>query len=157
MPPKQGGQAKPAGAGMFLNLERVPPLAPKFTNQIGKTCAGFRLAYMATGVAITVGTTVLNDGSDIPVGSEPEWISIPEWERRRALRNAPSEEERLSGMRRKYELRLNRAFPAQGPQTGSEEHMQAWLATLPWNHRRALLMSQKDFAKSYPEGFRDPQ
>jgi hypothetical protein len=107
--------------------------------------------YVLSGVTVKVCSTVGADGS-VTAG---EWISIPEWERRRALRNAPSSEERLSAMKRKYELRLNRAFPAQGPRSGSEEHLQAWLASLPFAQRRALLMSQKDFSKSYPDGFRD--
>jgi len=81
------------------------------------------------------------------------WVGIPEWERRRALKNAPSADERLSSLQRKYELRLNREFPSHGPASGEEADIQAWLGTLPFAQRRALLMSQKDFSKSYPEGF----
>jgi hypothetical protein len=146
MPPKQS----PNNFGSLLNLERVPPLAPKFTNQIGKTCAGFRVEYTMTGTLVKAYSTIGPDGAD----KDPEWIGIQEWERRRALRNAPSVTERLNALRRKYELRLNRAFPAQGPASGSEEDIQAWLGTLAFAERRALLMSQKDFAKSYPDGFR---
>jgi len=149
MPPKQMANRPPMGG--LLNLERVPPLAPKFANQIGKSCTSFQVLYSETGQTVKVASTVDDEGND----TDAEWISIPEWERRRALKNAPSKEERLSGLRRKYELRLNRQFPAEGPSSGSEEHVQAWLATLPFAQRRALLMSQKDFSKSYPEGFRD--
>jgi len=136
----------------LLNLERVPPLAPKFANQIGKTCTGFRIQYGATGQSVEVASSVDVDGGDL---NPATWISIPEWERRRALRNAPDAEERLSALKRKYELRLNRAFPQEGPASGSEADIQAWLGTLAFAQRRALLMSQKDFAKSFPDGFRE--
>jgi hypothetical protein len=140
--------------GMFLNLERVPPLAPKYANQIGKTATQFRVVYAGNGMQVEVASTVGTDGADI---NPAVWLAIPEWERRRALRNAPSNDERLNTLRRKFELRLNREFPTPGPASGSEADVQAWLATLPFGQRRALLMSQKDFSKSYPEGFRDPR
>jgi len=153
MPPKGGGNRGPSGPPL-LNLERVPSLAPKFANQIGKTCTQFRVIWSMTGQTIEVATLVANDGSDLETAV---WISIPEWERRRAVRNAPDDEERLSALQRKFEVRLNKAFPKEGPASGSEADIQAWLGTLGFAQRRALLMSQKDFAKSYPEGFRDPQ
>jgi len=118
--------------GGLLNLERVPPLAPKYSNQLGKSCAGFQLQYTLTGNTTKVFSTVGDKGEEC----EPELISVPEWERRRALKNAPSNEERINGLRRKYELRLNRQFPAQGPASGSEADVQAWLATLPFAQRR---------------------
>lgn len=138
--------------GGMLNLERVPPLAPKFANQIGKTCTGFRVLYAESGMQAQACSKLDAYGTEI---EDAEWIGIPEWEHRRALRNTPSSNERLSALRRKFELRLNREFPRVGPSSGSEEDVQAWLATLPFAQRRALLMSQKDFSKSYPEGFRD--
>lgn len=149
-----GRPSVPMGGQQLLNLERVPALAPKFANQIGKTCAGFCVKFTASGQTVEVLSTVGPDGADI---DPPSLTTVVEWERRRALKNAPSNEERLVALRRKYELRLNRAFPAQGPRSGSEEDIQAWLGTLAFNQRRALLMSQKDFQRSYPEGFRDPQ
>jgi hypothetical protein len=148
---------KPTGnrppMGNLLNLERVPALAPKFANQIGKTCASFVVHYTEDGIEVVVASKINAQGVEI-ANDGKENVSIPEWERRRALKNAPSNEERLNGLRRKFELRLNREFPANGPSSGSEEDVQAWLATLPFAQRRALLMSQKDFSKSYPEGFR---
>jgi len=143
--------------GNLLNLERVPGLAPKFANQIGKTCTMFRVQYTATGVSVEVHSTISPDGRAYSPDKEGKatgmWVGIPEWERRRALKNAPSADERLSSLQRKYELRLNREFPSQGPASGEEADIQAWLGTLPFAQRRALLMSQKDFSKSYPEGF----
>lgn len=138
--------------GNLLNLERVPGLAPKFANQIGKTCTSFEVKYTASGVLTRVASLLGEDGSSL---EEAEWTTIPEWERRRALKNTPSAGERLSALKRKYELRLAREFPTPGPASGEEADIQAWLGTLPFGQRRALLMSQKDFAKSYPQGFRD--
>lgn len=140
--------------GNLLNMERVPQLAPKFANQIGKTCTSFEVKYTASGVQTRVASLV--DANGTMLDGAGEWCTIPEWERRRALKNAPSDEERLSALKRKYELRLAREFPAQGPASGSESDVQAWLATLGFAQRRALLMSQKEYAKAYPQGFRDP-
>jgi len=138
--------------GNLLNLERVPALAPKFSNQIGKTCAGFCIKFMPQGMNVEVLSTINTDGVDI--SGKPELVSIPEWESRRAKRNAPSDSDRISALKRKYELRLGKEFPAKGPQSGSEESIQAWLGTLGFAERTALLLSQKDFAKKYPDGFR---
>jgi len=144
--------------GNLLNLERVPPLAPKFANQIGKTCTQFRVVYSGTGVTVEVHSTISPDGRAYSPDKEGKpagtWCGIAEWERRRALKNAPSSEERLSSLQRKFELRLNKEFPySKGPASGEESDIQAWLGTLPFAQRRALLMSQKDFSKSYPDGF----
>jgi len=135
----------------LLNLERVPALAPKFSNQIGKTCAGFCVKFMPEGMTVEALSTVGPDGKDL---DKPELVSLPEWEKRRAKRNEPTDAERLNALKRKYELRLMKEFPATGPKNGSEESIQAWLGTLGFAERTALLLSQKDFAKKYPEGFR---
>lgn len=131
-------------------------LAPKFANQIGKTALGFSVCYSATGVTVEVKSLIQSDGTDYAtaaLAATAATITVAEWERRRALKNSPSEGERLTSMVRKYELRLN-AECLHPPASGSEAHIQAWLSGLPFAQRRALLMSQKDFAKSYPEGFR---
>jgi len=152
-------QTRSPFGGSLLNLERVPNLAPKFANQFGKTCTQYRVLFTPKGMVVEVASTISADGRTFSLTKEGtqgvEWISLVEWERRRALKNAPSDEERLSALKRKYELRLNREFPGKGPSSGKEEDIQAWLGTLPFAQRRALLMSQKDFQKSYPEGFRD--
>lgn len=157
MPPKEVKSARPQPGLQLLNLERVPPLAPKFANQIGKTALGFRIQYTATGQVVEVQSMLDKEGCLVRGTGETEWISIPAWEQRRVARNTPDEGERLAALRRKYELRLNRAFPKEGPASGSEADIQAWLGALAFNQRRALLMSQKDFTKSYPQGFRDPE
>jgi len=150
-----GNTANRPNLGNLLNLERVPGLAPKFANQIGKTCTQFRVLYTAVGSTVEVASTIGPKGEALT--GDGTWISIPEWERRRALKNAPTDAERLSALKRKYELRLNREFPSQGPSSGKEEDIQSWIRTLPFQQRRALLMSQKVFKDTFPEGFRDPQ
>jgi hypothetical protein len=151
-PATKGQRGPRPNMGNLLSLDRIPALAPKFANQIGKTCQGFTLTYAAEGVKVEVCSTISSKGGPL---DKPELCSVPEWERRRALKNAPSNEERLSALKRKYELRLNKAFPAKGPSSGSEEDIQVFLDSLAFSQRRALLMSQKDFSKSYPDGFRD--
>lgn len=150
--PRRGGMA---GGGIpqpqLLNLERVPNLAQKFANKIGKTCEGYALIYSVQGTQVTVRSLLSDTGARVTTSEE---IPLLEFERRVALSVAPSAAEKLSALERKYELRLNRAFPAQGPASGSDAAIQAWLGTLPFAERRALLMSQRDFASAYPEGFR---
>jgi len=151
----QQNRRGPAFGGNLLNLERVPTLAPKFANQIGKTCTGFNIQFTVDGLAVEVESLLTSTGARV-IGDDTQTVSLPEWERRRALANAPTDDDRLSALKRKYELRLNQEFPTPGPVSGSETAIQAWLGTLPFAQRRALLMSQKDFSKSFPQGFRNP-
>jgi hypothetical protein len=141
--------------GSMLNLERPPPLAAKFANALGKSAAGFRLAYAPEGMK-TEALCLYDAQGKALNGSGPEWVSVPEWERRKALHNQPTEAERRDQMVRKFELRLNKEC-VKPPVSGSETDIQAWLGSLAWYERKALLMSQKDFNRSYPDGFRPPQ
>jgi len=137
--------------GNLLNLERVPQLAPKFSNKLGKDAAGYAVLYTEEGVKVMVQTKLTIDGRPMtPPGEGKPWpqVSLVEFERRVSLKNAPSKEERLNALKRKYELRLMKEFPSQGPKEGSEESIQSWIGTLPFNDRVALLMSQKDFDKA---------
>jgi len=135
----------------MLNLERVPVLAPKFANKIGKLCGGYAVIYAADGVKVLVKSKLDDAGREC----DPEQdVSLVEFERRVALKNTPSDGERLAALRRKFEVRLNLEFPATGPASGTEAEIQLWLNGRPFAERRALLMSQKDFEKSYPNGFR---
>jgi hypothetical protein len=139
----------------MLNLERMPPLASKYANKIGKYCRDFTITYGAGGVQVNAASWLDRNGVEqAALRADPDEIPLIEFERRCALKNTPSNDERLSALRRKFELRLNAQFPAQGPASGSEADIQAWLGTLGFAQRRALLMSQKDFEKSFPDGFR---
>lgn len=152
-PQRQAGN-RPAMPAM-LNLERVQPLAPKYANKVGKKCGGFAVLYTIDGVSVNALSWLDANGvENAALRGNPEQVPLLEFERRCALNAAPTDQERISALQRKYELRLNRAFPAQGPQSGSEADIQSWIGTLGFAERRALLMSQKDFNKSYPDGFR---
>jgi hypothetical protein len=146
------GQTRPQMGGMgFLNPERVHALAPKYANKIGKTIERVSIHYAEEGVTVEVDSLIDSSGEKI---AESETVSLAEFHRRLGEANAPSDDERLRSLRRKYELRLNMEFPREGPASGSEADIQSWLDRLPFAQRRALLMSQKAFDKAYPDGFR---
>jgi hypothetical protein len=137
--------------GNLLNLERVPPLAPKFANKLGKTAESFSVTYSGSGTQVMVRSMISAAGKPLasPKAGEvyPE-VTLVEFERRVALANAPSDDERLYALKRKYELRLEKEFPAKGPASGKEADIQAWLGTLSLQERLALLKSQKDWEQS---------
>jgi len=81
-------------------------------------------------------------------------ISLAEFHARMAVEHAPSAEEKLRSLRNKYELRLNKPFPANGPSDGTDASIQSWLQTIGFAERRALLMSQKAFEAQYPQGYK---
>jgi hypothetical protein len=127
-------------------------LVPKWANKIGKTVEKISIEYDADGVSISVQSLLNGNGAVVTTAEE---VSMADFQARLALHIAPSSEERIRALKRKYELRLNIEFPQEGgPASGSEAHIQSWLDGLPFAQRRALLMSQKDFEKSYPQGFR---
>jgi hypothetical protein len=129
----------------MLNLERVPSLAPKFANKLGKTAAAFTVAYTPEGTRVLAVSMLDTKGVLIQDAKDYPSIALVEFERRCALKNQPTEADKLAALRRKYELRLGRAFPAPGPTSGSDSDVQAWLATLSLEERLALLKSQKDW------------
>jgi len=120
-------------------------LAPKYANKIGKTCEGYLIRYTMEGTMVQARSLLADDGSAIDTA---EVVSIVEFDRRVALKNQPTAADRLASLKRKFELRLNMEFPTPGPASGSEADVQAWLATLPFPQRVALLKSQKDWEKS---------
>jgi len=141
----RGNNRGPQGP-QLLNLERVPALAPKFANKIGKTCDGYAVKFDGGGITIMVASKLDANGAFFKEGTDQ--INLVEFERRNALHNQPSDADRLASLKRKFELRLEKEFPKQGPKSGAEPDIQAWLGTLDWNDRVALLKSQKDFEKS---------
>jgi hypothetical protein len=67
---------------------------------------------------------------------------------------SPSDDEKLRAFRNKFELRLNEEFPREGgPVNGSDAEIQAFLDSLHFRKRRALMMTQKQFSASYPNGY----
>jgi len=147
---RSGGQGQPGQIG-FMNPERVSALAPKYANKIGKTIEKLSIEYTPEGVNVEVKSKLDQNGR---MATNVETMSLAEFHRRLGESVAPSDEERLRQLKRKFELRLNREFPTPGPASGSEANIQSWLDSRPFAERRALLMSQKAFDKAYPEGFR---
>jgi hypothetical protein len=155
---QRGGRAgnnarNPVNQGNLLNLERIPALSPKFANKLGKTAAGFAVIYSVDGTTVQVQSMLDQNGEKFPPGSpgkDPrvDKVSLVEYERRVALFNRPSADERLSALKRKYELRLGKEFPSKGPASGEEADIQAWLGSISFEERVTLLKSQKDFEKS---------
>jgi len=133
----------------FINPERVPALAPKYANKIGKSIDSLAVVFSPKGVMVQVTVS-----GDMTSSGNAEVIDLATFHQRLGEVNAPSEEQKLRSLRNKYELRLNKEFPSSGPKSGKDADLQAFLDALPFKERRALLMSQKDFEKSYPEGFR---
>jgi hypothetical protein len=151
MPPKEVKNRGSMPQTGFFNPERIPALVPKYANKVGKTIDKMVITYSPEGVNIMV----IPKGDELKEEGDPSTgISLAEFHERLQLENMPSPEEKLRSLRNKFELRLNREFPTPGPTSGSDANIQAWLAGRPFAERRALLMSQKDFEKSYPEGFR---
>jgi len=157
---KAAAGRNPMNLGNALNLERVPSLAPKFANKLGKDAITFAVVYSGAGTRVIIDCVLDANGRPrSPRDGRPqtESVDLVEFERRVALKNQPTEADRLSALRRKFELRLNMEFPREAPASGSEADIQAWLGNRPFAERRALLMSQKDFDKSYPNAFRAQQ
>jgi hypothetical protein len=130
-----------------LNPERPPQLLGKFSKQLGKTIKAVRLIYDAEGINIEI------DGMENTPYSALDGASIADYKAIRDRENQPTDEEKLQAFKNKFELRLNLEFPANGPASGSDADIQAFLNALPFRQRRALMMTQKQFSAQYPNGY----
>jgi hypothetical protein len=119
----------------------------KYAKLLGKSIKTLRVIYDENGVTVEI------DGVEGTPYAGLEEASIAAFKAVREKENSPSDAEALRAFRNKFELRLNREFPANGPASGSNADIQSFLDTLPFRERRALMMSQKQFEKNYPNGF----
>jgi len=147
---QRSGPPQRFGAGLVqLNIERLPPLLTKWQKSLGKDLKKIEIVYDVDGVNVYLygmdGTPFHKDAGDS--------ISIPEYKGLKAGAQAPDDQERLRAFRDKFELRLNMAFPKEGPTSGKEEDIRAFLEKLEFRQRRAMLMSNKQFKAAYPNGF----
>jgi hypothetical protein len=137
-----------------LNIERLPPLLAKWQKALGTDLESIEIKYTSDGVDVSLtgrhGTPFDGGAAD---QDSVESISPGEYARIKKEQSAPKPAESLTAFRNKYELRLNKEFPAIAPASGSEADITAWLATQPFKDRRALLLSKKAFEKAYPNGF----
>jgi len=133
-----------------LNPERAPPLIAKWQKALGKDLEKIEVVYEADSVSVYLygkrGTSFNQSDSDVT-------LTVPEYRAIKARATAPSLDERLQAFKDKFELRLNRAFPAQGPASGNDADIRVFLGTLDFHQRRAMLMSNKQFKSAYPNGF----
>jgi hypothetical protein len=146
---RAGVNQRPGAALQQLNPERAPPLIAKWQKLLGKDLDRIEVEYKADSVSVylygKVGTPYYKE--------DDESLSIPEYREMKALETKPSDDEALRAFRDKFELRLNRPFPAEGPSSGKEEDIRAFLERLDFHQRRAMLMSNKQFKAAYPNGF----
>jgi len=152
-----GGPAGPTGTGsrqIQLNPERAPALISKWQKLLGKDLERIEVIYKADGV--TVDLYGLGDFAKYDKDGEEDPLSIAEFKARKSEAAKPSEEEALNAFRNKFELRLNKEFPSQGPKSASEADIQAWLNARPFNERRVMLMSNKQYKTAYPNGVPAP-
>lgn len=146
---RAGNGPRPAVSFQQLNPERAPPLIAKWQKLLGKDLDRIQVEYKADGVSV-----YLYGKAGTPYAKEDdESLSIPEYREIKAKEVAPSPDEALRAFRDKFELRLNRPFPAEGPASGNDADIRAFLEKLDFHQRRAMLMSNKQFKAAYPNGF----
>jgi hypothetical protein len=150
--PKQAGGGRQAT--IFLNPERVPMLLPKWQKLIGTDLEKVSVEWKADGVTVELygmpGTVFHKKDSD----GDSDPITIADYQRLRAEKNRPSKEDAKFAFRNKFEVRLDQAFPESCDLgDGSEESLRKAVQSLPFNQRRVMLMSNKQFKTAYPNGF----
>lgn len=151
-----GGPAGPTRSGpgqVQLNPERVPALVSKYQKMLGKDLEKIQVEYKPSGA--TVWLWGLGDYAKRNDAGQSVGFTVAEFKLRKLEAAKPSDEVALRDFKNKFEVRLNLPFPATGgPPSASEADIQAFLAGCPFNQRRAMLMSNKQFKAAYPEGFR---
>lgn len=150
----RGANPAAAGANMLLNPERAPALIAKWQKLLGKDLDRIEVTYRADGVSVDLygmeGTTFHKTNKD---GDEIS-INVAEYRQIKAKEQAPSAEDAKFAFRNKFEVRLNQEFPSgidlgDGGETALRNAVQA----LPFDQRRVMLMSNKQFKSAYPNGF----
>jgi hypothetical protein len=147
-------QPSNAGPRQFqLNPERAPALIAKYQKMLGKDLSKIQVEYTPTGVNVWVwglGDYLLKNKEGQAIG-----CSLAAFKLRKAEVEKPSEEKALTAFKNKFEVRLNLPFPDQpGLASSKDEDIRAFLNALPFDQRRAMLMSNKQFKAAYPNGFR---
>lgn len=148
-----GNPAAFPGASMLLNPERAPALISKWQKLLGKDLEKIQVEYEADGVTVHLygmpGTAFRKVDED----GDPISISVPEFREIKSKELAPSAEDAKFAFRNKFEVRLNQEFP-QGVDLGdgSESALRSAVQALPFNQRRVMLMSNKQFKSAYPNG-----
>jgi len=151
----RGGGTATAGrpSQVFLNPERAPPLIAKWQKLLGKDLERLEVVYEENGVTVYLygkpGTAFdKRDDSDSAVA-----LTVPEYRAIKEREVAPSAEDAKFAFKNKFEVRLNTEFPpGLDLGDGSEAALRSAVQALPFNQRRVMLMSNKQFKSAYPNG-----
>jgi hypothetical protein len=120
----------------------------KYAKLLGKDLIKIQVSYDADGVTIGVWGMPNTPYSSLDDSN----LALYKAMKQREI--SPSDDEKLRAFRNKFELRLNEEFPREGgPVNGSDAEIQAFLDGLHFRKRRALMMTQKQFSASYPNGY----
>ncbi|BCX55511.1 hypothetical protein 1 [Cryphonectria naterciae splipalmivirus 1] len=144
--------ASRSGPGMAqLNPERIPALMSKYQKMLGKDLEEIQIKYTAAGAAVMV--KGMGDYAPSPNAANAGFITLAEFRQKKQEAAKPSDEEALTAFKNKWEVRLATPFPERGPASGKDADIQAFLSGQRFEHRRAMLMSNKQFKSAYPNGF----
>jgi hypothetical protein len=151
------GGGNPANRGtptqVFLNPERAPPLISKWQKLLGKDLEKIEVVYDENSVTVHLWG---KEGTPYYVEDDNNRLSISpvQYKAIKEKEQAPSSEDAKFAFRNKFEVRLNQAFP-QGVDLGdgSETALRRAVQALPFDQRRVMLMSNKQFKSAYPNGF----
>jgi len=146
--------AAPAAANqrnVFLNPERAPALIAKWQKLLGTELEEIRVVYKPDGVSVEL--FGLGDFTKKDKDGDEASYSVAEFRAKKREMNSPTNEDAKYAFMNKFEVRLNQEFP----QTvdlgdGSEAALRSAVQALPFNQRRVMLMSNKQFKSAYPNG-----
>jgi len=161
---RRGGGNAPRGGGrnaatgvpstVFLNPERAPPLISKWQKLLGKDLERIEVVYEENGITVHL---YGKEGTPYSVKDEEgnlQSISVADYKAKKEEAVKPSEEDAKFAFRNKFEVRLNQAFPEElDLGDGSEAALRRAIQALPFEQRRVMLMSNKQFKSAYPNGF----
>lgn len=148
-----GNPGSGASATMFLNPERAPPLISKWQKLLGKELGEIRVSYTPDGVTVELFGMKGSPFEHLDDDGDSIGMSVPEFRVMKEKEATPSNEDAKFAFRNKFEVRLNQEFP-QGVDLGdgSETALRTAVQALPFNQRRVMLMSNKQFKTAYPNG-----
>jgi hypothetical protein len=152
-----GGNAAVKGAPqmVFLSPERAPPLITKWQKLLGKDLEKIEVTYEENGVSVFL---YGKEGTPFAEKKDKDGdvlsISVAEYKAIKEKTVQPSSEDAIFAFKNKFEVRLNQEFPA-GVDLGdgSEAALRSAVQALPFDQRRVMLMSNKQFKSAYPNGF----
>jgi hypothetical protein len=151
------GRGNPAPAGatqLLLNPERAPALISKWQKLLGKDLDRIEVTYSADGVTVDLYGMEGTPYAKKTASDDEAAISVAEYRTLKQKELAPSNEEAKFAFKNKFEVRLNQEFPA-GVDLGdgSETALRNAVQALPFEQRRVMLLSNKQFRTAYPNGF----